>query len=63
MINIKINDVFYDESNFGNDKKSISFEFQFQKRQSTLLDTEVNNVMEKAINLLIKKFDAQLRTT
>lgn len=63
LINIKINDVFYDESNFGNDKKSISLEFQFQKRKSTLLDTEVNNVMEKVINLLSKKLDAQLRTT
>ena len=62
LINIKINDVFHDDDNWGKNKKSISIEFQFQKKKSTLLDSEVNDVMDKIINLLQVKFNAQLRT-
>ena len=62
LINIKINDVFHDDDNWGKNKKSISIEFQFQKKKSTLLDSEVNDVMDKIIKLLQVKFNAQLRT-
>ncbi len=62
LINIKISDVFYESIQVGKGKKSISIELQFQKKKSTLLDSEVNNVIEKIISLLSKKFNAQLKT-
>ena len=60
LINIKINDVFHSDD-FGNSKKSISLEFQFQNKNSTLVDNDVNDAIDKIISLLNKYFDARLR--
>jgi len=60
LINIKINDVFYDRK-FDETKKSISLEFMFQNKNSTLVDTDVNFVMNKVLKLLQKEFNAKLR--
>ena len=57
---IKINDVFYDRK-FDETKKSISLEFMFQNKNSTLVDTDVNFVMNKVLKLLQKEFNAKLR--
>ena len=61
LINIKINDVFYNNK-FDTTKKSISLEFQFQNRNATLVDTDVNLQMNEILKLLQKHLDAQLRT-
>ena len=61
LINIKINDVFYNNK-FDTKKKSISLEFQFQNRNATLVDTAVNLEMNGILKLLQKHLDAQLRT-
>ena len=61
LINIKINDVFYNNK-FDTTKKSISLEFQFQNRNATLVDTAVNLQMNEILKLLQKHLDAQLRT-
>ena len=47
MINIKLSDIFYSKAEFGIGKKSITIEFVFQDKLSTLTDNQINDEMEK----------------
>jgi len=62
MINIKISDIFYNKAEFGVGKKSMTIEFTFQDKLSTLTDNQINNEMAKIINLLKNKHEAVIRT-
>ena len=62
MINIKISDIFYSKAEFGIGKKSITIEFIFQDKLSTLTDNQINDEMEKIISLLQSKHKAVVRT-
>jgi phenylalanyl-tRNA synthetase beta chain len=62
MINIKISDIFYSKAEFGIGKKSITIEFVFQDKLSTLTDNQINDEMEKIISLLQSKHKAVVRT-
>jgi len=61
MINIKINDIFYNTKEFGKDIKSVSIEFYFQDANGTLTDNIVNKQMDLIFNHLAKCFKAKLR--
>ena len=61
MINIKINDIFYNTKEFGKDIKSVSIEFCFQDANGTLTDNIVNKQMDLIFNHLAKCFKAKLR--
>lgn len=53
-------DVFEDEK-LGNDKKSLAFNFTFLDKEKTLTDKEIENWMEKIMNLLETKLNAVIR--
>jgi len=61
MINIKINDIFYNRKEFGEDIKSVSIEFCFQDTNGTLTDNIVNKQINLIFNHLAKCFKAKLR--
>jgi len=61
MINIKINDIFYNRKEFGKDIKSVSIEFCFQDANGTLTDNIVNKQINLIFNHLAKCFKAKLR--
>ena len=62
MINIKISDIFYNKAEFQTGKKSMTIEFTFQDKLSTLTDSQINDEMAKIINLLKNKHEAVIRT-
>ena len=62
MINIKISDIFYNKAEFETGKKSMTIEFTFQDKLSTLTDSQINDEMGKIINLLKNKHEAVIRT-
>jgi phenylalanyl-tRNA synthetase beta chain len=62
MINIKISDIFYNKAEFGMGKKSMTIEFIFQDKLSTLTDNQINDEMTKIISLLKNKHEAIIRT-
>ena len=62
MINIKISDIFYNKAEFGMGKKSMTIEFIFQDKLSTLTDNQINDEMTKIISLLKNKYEAIIRT-
>ena len=61
MINIKISDIFYNKAELGIGKKSMTIEFMFQDKLSTLTDKQINDEMEKIIGLLKSKHEAIIR--
>ena len=60
LIDIEIFDV-YTGSNVADDKKSIAYSLTFNDSKKTLTDEEVNNLMEKVIENVSKKFSAEIR--
>ena len=60
LIDIEVFDV-YTGSNVADDKKSIAYSLTFNDRKKTLTDEEVNNLMEKVIENVSKKFSAEIR--
>ena len=62
MINIKISDIFYSKAEFGVGKKSMTIEFIFQDKTSTLTDNQINNEMTKITSLLKNEYEAMIRT-
>ena len=62
MINIKISDIFYNKAEFGMGKKSMTIEFIFQDKLSTLTDNQINDEMTKIMSLLKNKHEAIIRT-
>ena len=61
MINIKISDIFYNKAELGIGKKSMTIEFMFQDKLSTLTDKQINDEMEKITSLLKSKHEAIIR--
>ncbi len=61
MINSKISDIFYNESVFGSNRKSMSFEFIFQDKKKTLTDSVVNIEMDKILTFIKQSFKATIR--
>ena len=61
MINIKISDIFYNKAEFGMGKKSMTIEFMFQDKLSTLTDNQISDEMTKIISLLKNKHEAIIR--
>ena len=62
MINIKISDIFYNKAELGVEKKSMTIEFIFQDKLSTLTDNQINDEMTKITSLLKSKHEAIIRT-
>ena len=62
MINIKISDIFYNKAEFETGKKSMTIEFTFQDKLSTLTDNQINNEMTKITSLLKNEHEAIIRT-
>lgn len=62
MITSKISDIFYNKSNLDIGNKSMTIEFVFQDKSSTLRDEQVNDEMEKIVLLLKNKFKAIVRS-
>ncbi len=60
LTNIEVFDVYTGE-NIGKDKKSIAYTLSFEDPKKTLTDEEVNNAMEKIIDIVTKKCNAELR--
>ena len=52
----------YTHDSLGIDKKSIVFKMIFQSESKTLVDVEVNSIIENIIKEVIGKFEAKLRT-
>ncbi len=61
MINIKISDIFYSKTDIDKGKKSMTIEFVFQDKTSTLRDNQVNDEMENIVDLLKNKYNAAIR--
>jgi len=61
MINSRISDIFYNEKDFGNERKSMTLELSFQDNSRTLQDEDVNEQISKIIGFLEKEFNAVIR--
>ena len=60
LTEIEVFDV-YTGTNIADDKKSIAYSLTFTDTKKTLTDEEINNLMEKVIENVSKKFDAEIR--
>lgn len=60
LINVQLFDVFESEK-LGNDKKSFAFSFTFSDKEKTLTDKEIDTMMNKIIDLIESKLDAEIR--
>ena len=60
LTEIEIFDV-YTGSNVANDKKSIAYSLTFADNKKTLTDEEVNGLLEKVMNSVCNKFEAEVR--
>ena len=54
-------EIFEDNVNIGEDKKSVTFEMVFQDREKTLEDKDVNPIIDEIIDIAEKDFNAKLR--
>ncbi|MEA3499685.1 MAG: phenylalanine--tRNA ligase subunit beta [Candidatus Marinimicrobia bacterium] len=61
LIDVIIYDRFIDDEKLGKDKISLSFRLEFRNKKRTLKDNEIDKVMEKIFNKLLKNYGAQLR--
>src|SRR5690606_27916322 len=57
---VKLFDLFESEK-LGKDKKSLALNFTFLDEQQTMLDTEINTMMEKIIKSFEKELQAEIR--
>ena len=60
LTEIEVFDV-YTGTNVADNKKSIAYSLTFADNKKTLTDEEVNNLMEKIINNVCNKFEAEIR--
>ena len=60
LTNIKVFDV-YEGTGIPEGKKSVAYALTFEKSDRTLTDEEINNAMDKIIELVEKKMNATLR--
>ncbi len=61
MINSRISDIFYNNKEFGDNKKSITVELVFQHHDRTLLDDDINEQISLIIRYLEDKYNATVR--
>ena len=61
MINSRISDIFYNNKEFGDNKKSITVELVFQHNDRTLLDNDINEQISLIISYLEDKYNATIR--
>ncbi len=61
LVDVVIYDRFIDNKKLGKDKISLSFRLEFRNKKRTLKDNEIDKVMEKIFNKLLKNYGAQLR--
>ncbi len=59
LIDINLFDIYLDENS--PDKKSVALSILLQHPERTLVDDEVNDIFERVVAVLEKKFDAELR--
>ncbi len=60
LIDLKLFDVFENEK-LGENKKSFAISFTFLDKEKTLTDKEIDNMMNKIIDLLTTKLNAEIR--
>ena len=60
LTEIEVFDI-YTGQNVAEDKKSIAYSLTFSDNKKTLTDEEINNLMEKVIDNVCKKFGAEIR--
>ena len=60
LTEIEVFDV-YTGSNVADDKKSIAYSLTFTDNKKTLTDEEINRLMDKVMENVCKKFDAEIR--
>ena len=61
LISVSPVEIFEDEKNIGENKKSIIYEMVFQDREKTLEDKDVNPIIDEIIDIAKKNFNAKLR--
>ena len=61
LISVSPVEIFEDEKNIGENKKSITYEMVFQDREKTLEDKDVNPIIDEIIDIVKKNFNAKLR--
>ena len=61
LISVSPVEIFEDEKNIGENKKSITYEMVFQDREKTLEDKDVNPIIDEIIDIAKKNFNAKLR--
>jgi phenylalanyl-tRNA synthetase beta chain len=54
-------EIFKDEKSIGDNKKSVVFEMEFQHKEKTLEDKDVNPIIDEIIDIAQSKFNAKLR--
>ena len=58
---VVVYDQYLDDDKLTQEKKALSFRLQFQSVERTLKDQEIDRIMEKIFNTLIRKYGAQFR--
>ncbi len=58
---VVVYDQYLDDDKLTQEKKALSFRLQFQSVERTLKDQEIDRIMEKIFNSLIRKYGAQFR--
>ena len=61
LISVSPVEIFEDEKNIGENKKSVTYEMVFQDREKTLEDKDVNPIIDEIIDIAKKNFNAKLR--
>jgi Phenylalanyl-tRNA synthetase beta subunit len=61
LIDKYVVEVFENEENLGENKKSVTFKMLFQDSEKTLEDKDVNQMIDEIIDIVDKKFNAKLR--
>ncbi len=59
LVDVNLFDVYLDKNS--PDKKSVAFSVLLQHPERTLVDDEVNNIVERVVTVLTKQFGAELR--
>jgi phenylalanyl-tRNA synthetase beta chain len=58
---VVVYDQYLDDEKLTQEKKALSFRLRFQSVERTLKDQEIDRIMEKIFNTLIRKYGAQFR--
>ncbi|MBN2781336.1 MAG: hypothetical protein JXR21_05180, partial [Candidatus Marinimicrobia bacterium] len=61
LVDLVLYDMYIDDKKLGEDKKALSFRLEFRSDQTTLTDSEIDDVMNKLFERLKNQYGAQLR--